>query len=69
MPVLYSSCKGQKRAFEFTGTGIVGVVVSYFGYWELNPGPLQKELVFLNAEPRNDLILKPSLTESFVNCL
>jgi hypothetical protein len=44
-----SACEGQKRASDTPRTGITGGCKPQCGCWELNPGPLQEQLVAVGA--------------------
>ena len=43
--------QGPKEDDTFPGTGILDDCELPCGGWELNPGPLQEQQVFLTAEP------------------
>ena len=45
-----SACRGQKRESDPLGLNLQNFDL-LCGYWELNPGPLDEQPMFLTAEP------------------
>jgi hypothetical protein len=51
---------GTQEGIRSPGTGFTECCETLCGYWELNPGPLQKQPVFLTTEPS----LQPQFTRT-----